>query len=547
MKHLGDITKLKGDQVPLVDIITGGSPCQDLSVAGKRAGLAGERSGLFMEQIRLVKEMRDESRRQLSIQGTDYDLRDIKPRYMVWENVTGAFSSGTPKGADFAAVLEEICKVVVKEVPPISIPKNGWPYAGSIDGVGDDGIPFSICWRLHDAQYWGKTVRDSYTGNVLKMGTPQRRRRIALIADFGGITAPEILFESTVLQGNLETEREARKTTSGYIETGPDKSVTVGIDGYNASITGNKSMTLTGAASDSHHIPSICSYSIGNDQADNAATPEYEICKTLNCMSDPMKILCYGLDRASFNQGQNAKYDFSVEEEKAQPLVARGPGGVMTALSGPYVPEITKASEISMLTKEKSLSSLITEMTQKNDIERSSNMKHQDYKEPQSVSQISLLNSSDAQGNRVADSNGIYPTLRGSVGIGYCLDHTNIIKNAVVRRLTPKEAERLQGFPDNWTRIGEWVDSKGKKHKESDGPRFKALGNSIALPFWEWLATRMCDQLRKEGYEDLTMASLFDGIGGFPLVFQRNGCEPVWASEIEEFPIAVTKYHFGKD
>ena len=113
MKHFGDITKISGYDVPPVDIITGGSPCQDLSVAGKRAGLAGERSGLFMEQIRIIKEMRDASRR------TNNNIRDIKPRFMVWENVTGAFSSGNPKGSDFAAVLEEIVKIVT-ECPPYS-------------------------------------------------------------------------------------------------------------------------------------------------------------------------------------------------------------------------------------------------------------------------------------------------------------------------------------------------------------------------------------------------------------------------------------------
>ena len=117
-------------------------------------------------------------------------------------------------------------------------------------------------------------------------------------------------------------------------------------------------------------------------------------------------------------------------------------------------------------------------------------------------------------------------------------------ENLVVRRLTPLECERLQGFPDGWTDIGEWVDSKGKVHKPSDTPRYKALGNSIALPFWEWLAHRMVDQLRKDGVEEPKMASLFDGISGFPLVYSRCGCEPVWASEIEEFPIAVTKKRF---
>lgn len=110
----------------------------------------------------------------------------------------------------------------------------------------------------------------------------------------------------------------------------------------------------------------------------------------------------------------------------------------------------------------------------------------------------------------------------------------------VVRRLTPLECERLQGYPDGWTDIGDWIDSKGKLHKgDSDAPRYMALGNSIALPFWEWMAERMVKYV-----EQPTMASLFDGIGGFPLVFSRHGCKPVWASEIEEFPIAVTKKHF---
>lgn len=115
------------------------------------------------------------------------------------------------------------------------------------------------------------------------------------------------------------------------------------------------------------------------------------------------------------------------------------------------------------------------------------------------------------------------------------------LQERVVRRLTPLECERLQGYPDGWTDIGEWVDSKGKKHKEADSPRYKALGNSIALPFWEWMAKRMVEYIDHEP----TMASLFDGIGGFPLVYSRAGCEPIWASEIEEFPIAVTKKRFG--
>ena len=110
----------------------------------------------------------------------------------------------------------------------------------------------------------------------------------------------------------------------------------------------------------------------------------------------------------------------------------------------------------------------------------------------------------------------------------------------VVRRLTPTECARLQGYPSDWMDIGEWTDTKGKAHKDADAPKYKAAGNSIALPFWEWLAKRICAEIGGE----VTMASLFDGIGGFPLAFTRAGAKPIWASEIEEFPIAVTKKHF---
>lgn len=121
MKHYGDITKLSGYELPIVDVITGGSPCQDLSVAGNRAGLAGERSGLFMEQIRIVKEMREHDR-ELHSGRTDEFTR---PRYMVWENVPGALSSGVPKGGDFQAVLTEIIKIAQSDAPDVPIPEGG--------------------------------------------------------------------------------------------------------------------------------------------------------------------------------------------------------------------------------------------------------------------------------------------------------------------------------------------------------------------------------------------------------------------------------------
>ncbi len=185
MLHYGDVTKINGAEVPVVDVLCGGSPCQDLSVAGKRAGLAGERSGLFMEQVRIVKEMREEDVRR----GRSAEY--IRPRYLVWENVPGALSSpgGDHRGEDFKAVLEELVKVVCREIPDIPIPEKGWPSAGCFSGVGDSGCPFSLAYRIHDAQFWG---------------VPQRRKRIALVADFGGLSAGSILFERQGMSGNIE-------------------------------------------------------------------------------------------------------------------------------------------------------------------------------------------------------------------------------------------------------------------------------------------------------------------------------------------------------
>lgn len=189
MQHFGDITKLHGWELPVVDIITGGSPCQDLSVAGQRAGLAGERSGLFMEQIRIIKEMRE---RDIS-QGRSGWL--IRPRYMVFENVPGALSSNN--GEDFRTILEETARIVE---PDAVIPKpKKWSKSGCIMADG-----WSIAWRVHDAQFWG---------------VPQRRARIALVADFGGESAPEILFERKGLRRDIEpSEKEAGQETSDRID-----------------------------------------------------------------------------------------------------------------------------------------------------------------------------------------------------------------------------------------------------------------------------------------------------------------------------------------
>jgi DNA (cytosine-5)-methyltransferase 1 len=137
-------------------------------------------------------------------------------------------------------------------------------------------------------------------------------------------------------------------------------------------------------------------------------------------------------------------------------------------------------------------------------------------------------------------------TLRAKANCAYREDaETYPVKNMVVRRLTPLECTRLQGYPDGWVDIGDWTDEKGKKHKDADSPKYKALGNSIALPFWDWMLRRMARYLP----EGATLGSLFDGIAGFPLIWERiHGRGTArWASEIEPFPIAVTKKHFPEE
>ena len=199
MKHLGSVTDVKGDEVEPVDIITFGSPCQDLSVAGKQAGIhEGERSNLFFEAIRIIKEMRQRDR------DSGRTGLDVRPRFAVWENVPGAFSSN--KGEDFRAVLQAFCDI--KEEGRVSIigpPKHGrWSPAGAI--LGHD---WSLAWRVYDAQFWG---------------VPQRRKRIYLIADFGSERAGEILFESEGVCWDTPACREAWKNSSRYVERSPDGS-----------------------------------------------------------------------------------------------------------------------------------------------------------------------------------------------------------------------------------------------------------------------------------------------------------------------------------
>ena len=203
VKHYGDVSKLSGATLEPVDIITFGSPCQDMSIAGKRAGLDGERSGLFHQAIRIIKEMREATNGE-------------KPRYIVWENVPGCQSSNN--GDDFRAVLEEICQIKNSEIS-IPKPEGKWTNAGEI--MGDD---FSVAWRILDAQHWG---------------VAQRRARVYLVADFDGQSAGEILFESEGLSRYSQSCGFPWQRTSGSAEE------SIGKTGWCLNPQGSSGLTIT--------------------------------------------------------------------------------------------------------------------------------------------------------------------------------------------------------------------------------------------------------------------------------------------------------------
>ena len=449
MVHLGDITKIDGRKIVFADTITFGSPCQDLSIAGKRAGLAGEPSGLFMVALRIIKEMREAS-------------GGIYPTFVIWENVLGAFSSNG--GEDFQVVLEELARI--KE-PSISIPRpaNGkWAKAGFICGNG-----WSIAWRTFDAQFWG---------------VPQRRRRIAVVLDLGGQRAGEILFERTGVSGHPEPSIPTWK--------GIARNPAGGTAGHDRVVGGKRTY-------------GIGCYNSKGMLSDNpkAGFYETETSRTLDlnggnpaCNQGGVAVCCLLNDQGgqSINvEDGTVSPTLRVESHAHEPVVlCRTHGQANAETAEKYAPAIAHA-------------------------------------------------------------------LRAKANCSFREDSETFVVEKrlrwIVRRLTPTECERLQGFPDGWTDICEftdrhgvthamrgWLDDKGRWHKSADSPRYKALGNSIALPQWWWITCKMAAYLP----ERATLGSLFDGIGGFPLVWEtRHGKgTALWASEIEPFPIAVTKERF---
>lgn len=355
MKHLGDVTKVNGADIEPVDIITFGSPCVDLSVAGKRAGLKHEsngddettRSGLFMEAIRIIKEMRGAT-------------NGVYPRFAVWENVVGAFSSN--KGEDFRTVLEELIKIVEPTAAMPAVPKNGWPYADSYCGDG-----WSLAYRTFDAQYWG---------------VPQRRRRIYLVADFGGECAAEILFEREGLSGySAESFRTWQRTAGGFT---PCVGAT-GFNGYNCSLTYETTATLgvnCGMSTGRNGI-------VLNDHGVNRIDITDDVTCTLRAEAHHPPCV---LESAGFCHETSSKTRGIGYEDETSPTLRAGVVPAAVAHSYGFYPQM-KAEGIT-------------------------------FTEDKSVTLV----------------NGTNPGFQNGV----------LEPSYTVRRLTPTECARLQGFPDAW-------------------------------------------------------------------------------------------------
>lgn len=541
MKRLGDITKINGAEIEIVDVITGGSPCQDLSIAGKRAGLAGARSGLFMEQVRIVKEMREHDRAN----GRTGDM--VRPRFMVWENVPGAFSSN--KGKDFAAVLEEIIRIAEPEAPDIDVPEKGWPtWGGYHDEVGGR---WSVAWRVHDAQYWG---------------VPQRRRRISVVADFGGDTAGEILFERKSVSRHPTESGTARERLAGAAQDGASYAVRIrgGCDGggKGALVQEDKSGTL-GTCNDQTILTAIPindkatrwqggGESRNHDGSGNGLGigKEGDPSPTLTA-GDRHGVMCmtpWDAQRQRVNDGNGTAV--ALDMTHACDLI-RDCGEVVPSLQarmgtgGNQVPLVAygigngQANEASIMAEEVS-QTLNTMHDAQAILYQPKSVMEENWAESETKN---ALRAGESKVSHAVVCEDVSHALRANAGCAYREDaETYPVQNMVVRRLTPMECERLQGFPDGWTDIGKWRNSKGKMRKPSDSQRYKALGNSIALPFWDWMLRRMARYLP----EGATLGSLFDGIGGFPLCWERIHGQGTarWASEIEQFPIAVTKIRF---
>lgn len=461
MQHLGSVTDISGADIPPVDIITFGSPCQDLSVAGQRAGLDGARSGLFKEAIRIIYEMRNATNGKY-------------PKYIVWENVPGAFSSN--EGNDFKTVLEEITKT------GITIPASGkWSNAGVVRSSG-----ITAAWRLFDAQYWG---------------VPQRRKRIYLIGSFGSDNAVEILFKRDGVQRYLATrgakEKEIVARPRNSFETASRVFDARGNGG------GDISPTITGdhCSRINDYAPIVLEKVVGLDLYNNAVSGDTAVTITTKTgrgtqNSGPSVACIYS---AGFN-GQNSVTAAGVDymEEKTPPIIKNKQTDVF-CLQGSMIGRADKnGPQGNGINKNVGFTVNTTDR----------------HAVVYALDRASFNQGVNAQYDFEITDSGINSTIvaKGPSAVAYkmicCLKW-------VIRRLTPLECERLQGYPDFWTCLKQketlgdetfefWRNVmitdkkiKGKKCNEHptpaqltrwynklecDGSRYKALGNSLAIP-----------------------------------------------------------------
>ena len=508
MKHLGDINKLNGADLEPVTIIAGGSPCQDMSIAGKREGLDGSRSNLFREQIRIIKEMR-ESERAAGRTGTQ-----IRPRYMVWENVPGAFSSN--KGKDFQAVLQEIVSITDEESNVPLPPKGKWQTAGCI--MGDH---FSIAWRVLDAQYWG---------------VPQRRKRIYLVADFGGNTAPKILFEREGLSGNFTESREAWQRTAGDIKTGTHKAGTDDVECYDISDRrrvadkSEVSPTLTTKmGTGGNNVPIV----LENHPQDCRVT----IAEDGNVPTLTSRMGTGGGNVPMIMNEVRAvdQRNLSLGNDKSETLHGSGHGSSVGTIIEPMALHITQDPTVfegktPCLTQGNPKTGQATVGVAIPIADKATRYKGGGSTRNNDGSANGLgIGEPGAPANTLtaADRHGVACFAQQAIGEyeesekASCLkrrdykDSTDLILwEYIIRRLTPLECCRLQGFPDNWAEelgiteptqedIDHWREvfrtqmeamGESKKEKtdnqickwlkdpESDSAKYKMWGNGIALP-----------------------------------------------------------------
>lgn len=618
MIHLGDITKIHGDKVEPVDCITFGSPCQDLSIAGRRAGLAGERSGLFMEAVRIIKEMRSST-------------NGLYPTFAIWENVPGAFSSNN--GEDFRAVLEELARV---EQPNAVIPgpPRGADGAKLEQSLETDGLWRGDSWTVNISE-WPSAESVSLLSSTLEVNAPEKYylsaracQGILTRASRRGKKLPDLL-QTALLEMIEWWQRGGRNTAytlkirsgcagggkgalvqtekTGTLSTLQDQTLFQPIQELTYCISGNtvdrktnqngtgvrESGTFTVNTVDRHAVV----YALQNQNLcidDALPFDTTQITSKVNKSNPQWGDPCHPLAAAAHPPA--AVIRISDEEMPVQPMVLESnqvhatvtQNGICPTLpasmglGGGYVPMITdhpadrpvvfenhaqdarykEAPTCSPTGYDRwgtgggntplvAVPGQVTSYGIGNgqahayaSKEKSGTLDTMHDAQAVAIEYSGCLNPWDTQARRVYGEDGAFPALpsRGTAGGNQQAVLAGQRTRWIVRRLTPTECERLQGYPDGWTDIGEWVDTKGKKHKPADSPRYKALGNSIALPQWFWIAQKMKSYMG----DGAKLGSLFDGIGGFPLVWETTyGTGTArWASEIEEFPIAVTKKHF---